>query len=181
MTTISTKLAPKIPAPPPTANVALEALTATPEWKALSPRVQQVLSLALQSRNLVAAIQIIHGGMQVDLARTVAERLLAQPDIRILTDLYCFGIVADSTASVEPAVPAPPVVDAAPVIAPASEVVSPSDAPAPSWVPDVIKVEPSPVTHESLVPVAPSGVSKELVAEIVAEFVRRTQAQGKTV
>jgi hypothetical protein len=75
-----------------TAEISLEELSATPEWKSLGGHLKRLLLQALQSRNLVAAIHEFNPRLDTEIQQQLAENLLREPAVRRVIDLYALGI-----------------------------------------------------------------------------------------
>ena len=75
-----------------TSGMSLEQISATRQWKSLSTRAKQVLSLYLrfEDRSLAEAVAIVHPDLSPDVHKQVAENLLMNPDVRTIICLF-FG------------------------------------------------------------------------------------------
>ena len=82
-------------------GVSLEELSATAEWKSLSPNLKRFMALALQTRNLPAVIDEMHLTLDAELQRKIAEDLLRMPAVQSAVNLYALGV------ALPPPVPTP--------------------------------------------------------------------------
>ena len=98
-------------------GITLEELSATAEWKSLGPNLKRLLTYALQTRNLLAAIHEVQPNLDAGLQRKIAEDILTMPAVRQVIDLYAVGIsaqllvVTSDHNSVAPSADAPDDVD----------------------------------------------------------------------
>ena len=95
-------------------GISMEELSAIAEWKSLGPNLKRLLTLALPSRNLLAAIRETHPTLDVEMQRQLAQKLLQDCNVQAVVNLYSIGVTtAAQSLPVEPVVPTPipPVVD----------------------------------------------------------------------
>ena len=96
-------------------GMSIEELSATNEWQALRPNLKRLLTLALQSRNLTAAISELHRSADAETPRQLAEKLLQDSTVQAVVNLYSVGVAAAPQLApvqpVFPTTPIPPVVE----------------------------------------------------------------------
>ncbi len=83
-----------------TQPISMESLTSTEAWRSLGSNVKRLLTMALQSRNLLAAIRETHPTLGEDMVHQVAANLLVEPNVRRVIDLYAVGITAAKPTAV---------------------------------------------------------------------------------
>ena len=97
-------------------GVSFEELSATAEWKSLSPNLTRLLAFALQTRNLPALIHAMYSNLDEELQRKIVEDLLRMPAVRRVVDLYALGVaepLSMATPDKDPVAPSAdvPVID----------------------------------------------------------------------
>ena len=74
------------------AGYSLEQISGMRQWKSLSTKAKQVLSLYLrfEDRSLADAVAIVHPELTPSVQRQVAVNLFANPEVKTIIDLF-FG------------------------------------------------------------------------------------------
>lgn len=99
--------------------ISFEELSSTPEWRALGAHMKRLLRLALQSRNLLAAVRELRPNLDAETQQRVATTVLVEPNVQAVVNLFALGVgievaAAPQSASVEKEVstaPTPPATD----------------------------------------------------------------------
>ncbi len=73
-----------------TAGMSVAQISAMKEWKNLTPKAKQVLSVYFNDvdHNLTDAVALHHPNLLPDVQRQVAENLMANPNVRTIVDLF---------------------------------------------------------------------------------------------
>lgn len=97
-------------------GIAMEELSATEAWRSLGPNIRRLLTLALESRNLRAALHETHPTLDDEMQQLVMGKLLLDPAIQSVVNLYALGIPASKTPLNAITTSTPPVASVPPVI-----------------------------------------------------------------
>src|ERR1017187_2469803 len=88
--------------------LSMESISSTDEWRSLTSSRKRILTRALESRNLLAAINLTYSSLDAAAINRVVGGLLADRAVQTVVILHALGVSLKSPWLVED-IPAPPI------------------------------------------------------------------------